>query len=229
MDLKGLTNNQLKLIAVISMTIDHIGEVLFPQMLWLRAIGRLAFPIFAFMIAQGCHHTRSMGKYLGTMAATALLCQVVMFGFAGSLYQTVLVTFSISIGLIWLLQKAQKGKSVLWSVLLAAGICGAYLFCEKLPGYIGGDFAVDYGFVGVMIPVAVYLAATRVWQLLALSLGLVLLAINPAIWDGQWLALLSVALLAFYNGQRGKWKLKWFFYGYFPLHLACLYGIAWLL
>ena len=227
--MKGLTNNQLKMIAVISMTVDHIGHILFPQMLWLRAIGRLAFPIFAFMIAQGCRHTRSMGKYLGSMAGTALLCQVVMLLFAGSLYQTVLVTFSLSIGIIWLLKKAQKEKSFLWYLLLAVGVCGAYLFCEELPRYIGGDFNVDYGFVGVMIPVLVYLAATKFWQLAVLAMGLALLALDPAIWEGQWLSLLSVLLLALYNGQRGKWKLKWFFYIYFPLHTACLYGIAMLL
>ena len=83
--MKGLTNNQLKMIAVVSMTVDHIGHILFPQILWLRMIGRLAFPIFAYMIAQGCQHTRSMGKYFASMAGTALLCQLVMYGMADSL------------------------------------------------------------------------------------------------------------------------------------------------
>ena len=55
--MKGLTNNQLKLIALVTMTLDHIGVVLFPQAQWLRIVGRLAFPIFAYMIAEGCRHT----------------------------------------------------------------------------------------------------------------------------------------------------------------------------
>lgn len=226
--MKGLSNNQLKIIAVISMTVDHIGHVLFPQVLWLRMVGRLAFPVFAFMIAQGCRHTRSMGRYLGSMAATALVCQLVMFIFAGSLYQTVLVTFTMSIGLIWLLQKAQKEDSVLWVILGVLGYALAYGICDILPRYLQGtDYAVDYGLIGVLIPVAVYLAATKTRQLLILALGLSALALDA--WEGQWLALLAVPLLAFYNGQRGKYKLKWFFYGYFPLHLAVLYSIAWLL
>ena len=61
---KGLTGNQLKLIAVITMTIDHIGLAFFPQQMLFRVIGRLAFPIYAYMIAEGCRYTRSMGKYL---------------------------------------------------------------------------------------------------------------------------------------------------------------------
>ena len=55
----GLTGNQLKLIALITMTIDHVGMMLLPQLRILRAIGRIAFPIFAYMIAEGCRHTRN--------------------------------------------------------------------------------------------------------------------------------------------------------------------------
>ena len=59
---KGLTGNQLKLFAVIVMTIDHIGAVLYPSVLWLRIVGRLAYPIFAYMIAEGCAHTHAAPK-----------------------------------------------------------------------------------------------------------------------------------------------------------------------
>ena len=55
----GLTGNQLKLIALITMTIDHVGMMLLPQLRILRAIGRIAFPIFAYMIAEGCRYTHS--------------------------------------------------------------------------------------------------------------------------------------------------------------------------
>lgn len=228
--MKGLTNNQLKMIAVVSMTVDHIGHILFPQILWLRMIGRLAFPIFAYMIAQGCQHTRSMGKYFASMAGTALLCQLVMYGMADSLYQTVLVTFSMSIGFCWLLQKLKKEQSFLWALMTVLGCAGVYVVCNVLPEVLWHtDYSVDYGLVGVLIPVTVYLAGTKTRQLVVLALGLVALALDPYVWEGQWLALLSVILLAFYNGQRGKWKLKWFFYLYFPLHTAILHGLAWLL
>ena len=55
----GLTNNQLKIIAMISMLIDHIGLQMFPDLLIFRIIGRLAFPIFAYMIAEGCFYTKN--------------------------------------------------------------------------------------------------------------------------------------------------------------------------
>jgi len=61
----GLTNNQLKVIAMVTMTVDHVGFLLFPRLLLLRCIGRLAFPIYAYMVAEGCSHTKSLPKYLG--------------------------------------------------------------------------------------------------------------------------------------------------------------------
>ena len=59
----GLTNNQLKIIAMISMLIDHIGVAMFPNVMILRIIGRLAFPIFAYMIAEGCFYTKNKARY----------------------------------------------------------------------------------------------------------------------------------------------------------------------
>ena len=102
----GLTGNQLKLIAMIAMTCDHVGLSLFPQLQILRIIGRLAFPIYAFMIAEGCRYTRDRRKYLLSISALALLCQLVYWFMMGSLYQCILVTFSLSICLIYALDHA---------------------------------------------------------------------------------------------------------------------------
>ena len=77
----GLTNNQLKIIAMISMLIDHVGVVLFPKLKILRIIGRLAFPIFAYMIAEGCQYTRNRFKYLLIIAGMGITYQVVYFIF----------------------------------------------------------------------------------------------------------------------------------------------------
>ena len=60
----GLSGNQLKLIALITMTIDHVGAYLLPQFTILRIIGRLSMPIYAFLIAEGCRHTHDRRKYL---------------------------------------------------------------------------------------------------------------------------------------------------------------------
>ena len=68
---KGLSGNQLKLIALAAMTVDHIGVQFFPNIQLLRIIGRLALPIFAYMIAQGCRYTKNKARYLGTIAAVA--------------------------------------------------------------------------------------------------------------------------------------------------------------
>ena len=70
MENKGILNgNHLKLIAAFSMLLDHAGILLFPQIRMLRIIGRLAYPIFAFMIAEGCRYTKNKAK------RTPLLCE----------------------------------------------------------------------------------------------------------------------------------------------------------
>lgn len=220
---KGLTGNQLKLIAMVTMTVDHIGMLLFPHLLWLRLVGRLAMPIYAFFIAEGCRHTRSMPKYLRSVALMALLCQVVTVLF-GSLYQCILVTFSLSIGLILLLQKFRRSKNPLWLLLFFAALAACWFFTEHLPGLLPGtDYGVDYGFLGVLLPVAIWLMPTKPLQLLAAS-GVMLLmaAVNPY----QFLALPAIALLALYNGRRGKHNIKQLFYWYYPLHLGILYLLA---
>ena len=223
--MKGLTNNQLKLIALMTMTVDHIGAYLLPHILWLRIVGRLAFPIFAYMIAEGCRHTRSMGKYFSTMALFALVCQLVDFFARHSLYMSILVTFSMSIGLIWLWKKLeQSGKA--WLLAFALGCLAALYICEELPRILPG-FDVDYGFIGVMIPMLIYFGKNKVQRLTLWAIGLCLLASDSA-WI-QWLALLALPLLALYNGQRGKWNIKWLFYIYYPLHLVAIYFVSYLL
>lgn len=204
------------------MTVDHVGLYLFPHLLWMRMVGRLAFPIFAFMLAEGCRHTRSMKKHLISTLLAALVCQIVMFLFGGSLYQCIFVTFSMSIGLILLLDNARNKATVFSKLLALAGFAGAFAVCELLPRMLRGtDFAVDYGFIGVLIPVAVYLSRDKVQGLLMLTMGLVCLAMTT--YYIQWLALLAVPLLLLYNGTRGKLPLKWFFYLYYPLHLVIIF------
>lgn len=223
---KGLTGNQLKLIAMLTMTVDHIGHILFPNVLWLRLIGRLAMPIYAYFIAEGCRYTRSMPKYLASIAVTALLCQIVTF-LAGSLYQCILVTFSMSVGLIALLKQARKSGSLLWWLLLAAAITAVWFVTQTLPELLPDtDYHVDYSFWGVLMPVILWLIPNKPLKLLAAAA--VLFLINGA--NILYLCTLgAVALLALYNGQRGTANLKWLFYGYYPLHLAVLHLIAMLI
>lgn len=220
---KGLTGNQLKLIALLTMTIDHIGYLLFPGVLWLRLVGRLAMPIYAYFIAEGCRYTHSMAKYLRSVGLMALLCQTVSLLF-GSLYQCILVTFSMSIGLILLLQKAGKTKKLIWWLLFAAGLVLAWFLTQTLPGLLPGtDYEVDYDFLGVILPILIWLMPTRPLQLLVMSGVLLLMTLRLPV---QLFSLGAVALLALYNGQRGRLQLKQLFYWYYPAHLAVIYLLA---
>lgn len=218
--LPGLTGNQLKIIALIAMTCDHVGLQLLPGVPMLRIIGRLALPIYAYMIAEGCRYTRSRKNYLLRLAALAALCQIVYFVAMGSLYQCILVTFSLSVGLIILLERAaETGK---WGTACIA-IAAVWAVCRVLPELLPGtDFAIDYGIWGVLLPVLVYFGGKR--KLLMLGIGLVVLALQYG--GVQWWALLAVPMLALYNGRRGTWKMGNLFYIYYPAHLAVIYGLS---
>ena len=219
----GLTGNQLKILAMIAMTCDHVGVQLFPQTLWLRIIGRLAMPIYAYMIAEGCRHTRDRKKYLLRLFGMGVLCQAVYFVAMGSLYMCILITFSLSVLLIGLMDAVDREKSARnWSKLLA-GTMLVFFLCSVLPDLLPHtDYAVDYGLPGVLLPVLIYGAGTR-----GLLIGLLLAALEYG--GFQWLAFLSVPLLLLYNGQRGKANIGKLFYWYYPIHLVVIYGISLLL
>ena len=219
---RGFTGNELKILAMITMTIDHIGMVLFPQFRLLRIIGRLAMPIYAYMIAEGCRHTRSRARYFFRVAAMAALCQVVYYIADGSLYQCILVTFSLSILVICAVENVQEKRSPISAVLAVVTLGAALFVCQLLPKLLPGtDFYVDYGFAGVLLPALVYFSQEKTKYL---TVGLFLLGIT---YRGiQWWALAAVPLLGMYNGQRGKGSLGPVFYWYYPLHLAVIYGIG---
>lgn len=227
--MKQLSNNRLKIIAMIAMTLDHVGAYLLPQVTWLRIIGRLAFPIYAYMIAEGCTHTRSMGRYLGSLAAMAAVCQIAYFVAMDSVYMCILVTFSLSVGLIWLLQFAEaRGQDLLGRGGVVLGIFAVYFLCELLPGLLPNtDYCIDYGFFGVLTPVVIYGAKGKAGRITACLLALTALAAfsHPI----QWWSLLAVIPLALYNGQRGTRNMKWFFYLFYPVHLLIIHGISLLL
>lgn len=218
----GLTGNQLKLLALILMTLDHIGAYLLPQVLWLRIVGRLAMPIFAFMIAEGCRYTKSRIKYLALLLVSALLYQIAAWFFMHSLEMCIMVTFFLSAVLIFILDMAQKKKSFWLWLLFAAAVIGVYWICQYLPGKVRG-FSINYGFWGVMLPVLVYLGQKHWQNLILCAIGLAILSYGSHYL--QWYSLLSLPLLALYSGKRGSWKLKYFFYLYYPLHLGALYLI----
>lgn len=217
-----LTGNQLKLLAMLAMTCDHVGLQLFPELDFLRWIGRLAMPLYAYMIAEGCRYTRNRKRYFMGIALLGLVCQLVYFFAMGSLYQCILVTFSLSILLIYLLDNA---KGFLGWVNLFIGIFIAWFLSSMLPEMLAHtDFRIDYDMWGIALPVLIYLGKNRKESLLLAALGLVMLGINYG--GEQWLGLLALIPLAFYDGTRGKARIKWLFYLYYPAHLVIIYLLS---
>ena len=218
-----LTGNALKLIAALSMTIDHAGLLLFPQYPILRILGRLAFPIFAFMIAEGCKYTHSRRRYFGNIFALAVLCQSVYYLVDGSLYLSILFTFSLSILTIFALQDFRREPTLLRGAVFFGAVAGVYV--------LNRIFSIDYGFWGCMVPVFAALPQNTKWDTpvvstLLLGIGLVFLGLHFG--GNQMFALAAIPALLFYNGKRGKWKMKSFFYIFYPAHLVILQLIAWL-
>ena len=233
----GLSGNALKIIAAISMLIDHIGVILLPGVTVLRIIGRIAFPIYAYMIAEGCFYTRNKLRYFLSIFTLGIGCQLVYSLYDGGKLFGILITFSLSIIIVYALQhmyKALASESVktflkILSVLIfAAAVFGVYLLNEI--------FLIDYGFLGCLAPVFVSIfkipgkkaANQRSWErpLQVISLGVCLLCLVFTMGSRQLYALLALPLLLLYSGRRGKLKMKYFFYVFYPLHLAILQGIS---
>ena len=215
-----MNRNVLKIIAVISMLIDHIGAYIFPDAYWLRCIGRLAFPIFAFFIAEGMRYTRSRKRYVLTLLAFAIISQI-PYGFLREFYYlNILFTFLIAIFAIFLIENYKKNETLYMIYLLLLG--SVLLFVEFLN-------IVDYGIFGVLLILVFYFVKDKK---LSLSLGavcLVLLTLKMMLFAGftlrstvQFLSILSLLLLYFYNGNKGKVNLKWLFYIFYPLHLLVI-------
>lgn len=221
-----LTGNHLKLIAAFAMLLDHAGILLFPRVHLLRILGRIAFPLYAYMIAEGCRYTRNKLRYFLMVFGLGTACQLVYYFASGDTYLNILLTFSLSIGLIYLLQASYQAQTwhrqMLWSMLFAAGVLAVY--------GINRILIIDYGFWGVMTPVFASFAFLRKFprwaSVVLLGAGLVLLGADFG--GMQHYALLALPLLLLYSGKRGTANLKYFFYIFYPVHLAVLQGIAWI-
>lgn len=224
---KGLSGAAIKWLALITMTIDHIGVLFFPNVTLLRVIGRLAFPLYGYMIAEGCVYTHDKRAYLLRTASLAFLCQIVYYFAEGSLYMCVLVTFSLAIAWIIAIEKAKDNPSP-QTYITAILISTAIVFvCVGLPALLPGtDFSVDYGIFGVVYVVCVYLGRTKNEKLFLSAASLVCVALtSPLSLELQIFGLLSLIPLYFYNDSRGKYNIKWLFYLYYPVHLVVLEGL----
>lgn len=233
-----LSGNALKVIAAILMVVDHIGYFLYPQYVILRIIGRLSFPIFAFMIAEGCYHTKNKLRYFSGIFGCAFAYQIFNYFVVRDTYMCILVTFSVAILFIYLLQFLKEqlfftdtlwGKPVAVLILMIA-VWGIYL--------LNRVFYIDYGFWGCLMPAfACILKKPKTisvpWlekldchpvHVLTFGIGLFLLSLESG-WV-QMYCLLALPLLMAYSGERGKMKMKLFFYIFYPVHIGVIYLIG---
>lgn len=238
----------LKWIAVITMMIDHIGVVLIENGLlgwqnpgylwpgeselarrlfyvdtWLRGIGRMAFPIFAFLLVQGFLHTGNYRRYLRNVCLFALVSELpfdlaVTGCVAAPDVQNVFFTLAIALGALPLLQR-MEGRMGIWKMWG----CGLVIVGA---GALGEVLHVDYEFMGVAAILALYLAReTRSLQFMVVIVQALLtehLMFLPAM-------ALSAACICLYNGKRGKVRFKMLFYWFYPVHLAALWFLGRLL
>ena len=225
------------------MTCDHVGYLLFPELKFLRFIGRLALPVFAYFIAEGCLHTRSKSKYLLQLSALAVICQLFYVGEAlisgsvRSIDLNILFTFSLSVivssaylHMADAMRKRDKKALPLSIALFALSLGAAAFCCTALTELFGIPVTVDYGIIGVLLPVTALLFTDKRKNFISFCAATIIYCIVRAnTLPYTWFALLALPLLALYNGKRGTKKLKWAFYLFYPIHFAVLYGLDYLI
>ena len=225
-----LNGFHLKLIAVCTMFIDHMGDTLFPGVMWLRCIGRVAFPIFCFLIAEGCVHTHDRKKYALRLLVFALLSEIpfnLMTGRAvwNPYDQNVLWTLLLGAAVCWLMDGALKRRTAPAFVLTGAAMVAAFWLLEV--------FCTDYGGWGMLL-VAMFYGVRRApygqaAKMAAQAFGLAFFCIGVmgGVTIELW-ALTALVPIWLYNGQRGfsHKAVQYGFYAFYPLHILILSLIA---
>ena len=226
---KFLSGSTLKWIALITMFIDHIGAVLIPEFYsngigglyfdWVqiyrisRDVGRISFPIFCFLLIEGYLHTKNKWKYLSRMFTFALISEV-FFDYAvyGSIFylQSQNIFFELTLGILLMIAtdfiESKSCNFYMKNLMTVAIWCLGMLAGEKL--------GFDYGMYGILSIGILYLfRSVRELQILAGAISFC--------WELP--APIGIVISYFYNGKRGSQN-KYFFYAFYPLHLA-LFGL----
>ena len=218
-----MTSFVLKIIACITMLIDHLSYALFGKLTWLNYIGRIAFPIFAYQIVEGYSHTKDIKKYFIRLFAFAMISQIPFYIFHSIVSEqfALNVMFTLLLGLlcIWIWDKMPIKP-------IAVCIIAILAFIAEL-------LHTDYGYWGVLLIFVLHLCKDNKTAICVSYIAMILLKYLPNlikynfyhvyIWlfIGTIFALLPILL---YNGKQGK-KIKYFLYIFYPVHLLCLYGI----
>jgi len=222
----------LKIIACITMFIDHIGYAIFDGASWFNYIGRLAFPIFAFQISEGYSHTRNIKKYLIRLFIFALISQIPFMLFISIIHDefSLNVIFTLLFGLISILIYDKFNKFL--------GIAFGVLF-----GIVAQRTNCDYGFYGVAITFLFYIFRnTKILTIVSFSFATI---INYSVlilkyWNygldtikfvfNYYLpyalcTILSIVIIILYNKKKGP-NTRYLLYLFYPLHMIFVYGIS---
>ncbi len=220
-----LDGTTLKLIAMISMVFDHIGDLFYPGVMWPRMIGRIAMPIFAFFIAEGFAHTRDRKQYLLRIALFALVSEIPFdLAFSGSIgfsHQNIMLTFFISILALMLFDRIREGKSPNANQYSPARTAFG-IFAVIAMAVLALALRADYTFFAV-IAVFLFYVFRHKHPVVRSGVGVAFLALTRTM--GYYCTTgFSFIPLVMYNGKKGR-GLKWLFYVFYPGHLLVLYAL----
>lgn len=236
---KGISGSTIKIIAVAAMLIDHTAAVILERQmtvggylqnnsinldgiglyivyLVMRLIGRLGFPIFCFLLVEGFQRTRNVKKYALRLGIFALVSEIPFdFAFCGKAYYPTYqnVYFTLFFGLLALWGIDYVGKRELpkaAKVILCVAVAG---LCMGAAHFLRTDYAA----MGVLTIIVMYVFRKK--KVICMLAGCIVLTIMSRTEITAFFALIPIAL---YNGSRGL-KMKYFFYGFYPVHLALLY------
>lgn len=257
----GLSGSNLKILAAIIMLIDHIGAAILIRMYFacqqsgaailgnkvyefyasgglasiymlLREIGRLAFPIFCFMVAEGFQRTKNIKKYILRMLLFALISEIAYdITFAAKCFefsmQNVGFTFLLGLLILFIQSKIEEKEFTNNNTKNLMIKISLITVCLLVGILIAEVTAVDYGGFGIALLDCLYLLRKNKRTRL-LGAAFLVIAYSLVFNEVEIYAALSFIILSFYNGSRGA-KLKYFFYIFYPAHLLILYLICILL
>lgn len=227
----------LHIFAMVCMLCDHLWAMLFPAEEWLTCIGRIAYPVFAFMIVEGYTHTHNLRRYILRIFLWACLSEIpfnIMYG--GSAFypyhQNVLWTFLLSLVLIILIEKCKERFKPIPATLLSVGIAA-------VGAILGYAAMTDYYGVGVLTVLLFYFFRGQNWKSrLVQVVGMYIL--NVELLGGycyafqifghdvelvqQGLALLSLLPIRLYKGRQGVHNkvFQYTCYAFYPVHMVIL-------
>ncbi|MBQ7584374.1 MAG: TraX protein [Lachnospiraceae bacterium] len=214
-----MTGFALKLIAAVTMLIDHTGHVIFPGVMWLRYIGRLSFPIYCFLLVEGFFHTRDLKRYMLRLFIFAVISEM-PFDLATCdavftlEHQNVFWTLLLGLMAISAMDLI-KHESLYLRMLLQAAVLLPFAVTAQL-------IHSDYRWVGVCLIASMYLFRDLEPMRVATGAFLMLPFFTNEI---EYVGVLAYLPMHFYNGRQGgsgSRIQKLGFYIFYPVHLLTL-------